>query len=464
MKKTFITISPIDNSVVAEREIADAKKIENTLALAKKAQKTWRQTTIFERAEFCKKAIEYFVTNANEIGEEITRQMGRPIRYTPFELSKGMKERALYMIDIAPEKLGDIQTPPKENFKRVIKRDPLGTVFVLAPWNYPYLTSVNAIIPALMAGNTVILKHAKQTPLCAERYAAAFEYAGLPKGVFQYLHLDHDQVSDIIKDIRIDFVAFTGSVAGGAAIQQALSVRFINAGLELGGKDPAYVRDDVDLEFAIENLVDGAFFNSGQSCCGIERIYVHEKVFDAFVEGFVDLTKQYILDNPLKPTTTLGPLVRRSAAVFAQSQIDKAIKQGAQTLIDPKYFPTHKTGTTYMVPQVLINVNHEMEVMRKESFAPIVGIMPVKNDNEAIALMNDSPYGLTASVWTNNLQKAIEIGNLTETGTFFMNRCDYLDPALAWTGVKNSGKGCTLSALGYEVLTRPKSFHLKLGK
>jgi len=458
---TFQTISPIDNSVYIEREIANAKAIENALALAKTVQKEWRQTTIAERTTICRKAVDYFLLHADKIGEELTWQMGRPIRYTPFEITKGFKERAEYMIDIAEETLADVKAPEVKGFQRFIRREPVGTVLVLAPWNYPYLTSVNAIIPAIMAGNTVILKHAKQTPLCAERYAEAFEYAGLPKGVFQYLHIEHEQVADMIKDARIDFVAFTGSVAGGAAIQQAMSGRFINAGLELGGKDPAYVREDADLKNAIENLVDGSFFNSGQSCCGIERIYVHQNLFKDFVDGFVALTKGYQLGNPLETATTLGPMVRTSAADFAQNQIKKAIQNGAKALIDSQAFSTHQEGTPYMAPQVLIDVNHSMEIMTEETFAPVVGIMPVKNDAEAIALMNDSQYGLTASIWTKDIERAIELGEQVETGTFYMNRCDYLDPALAWTGVKNSGRGVTLSALGYEVLTRPKSFHLK---
>ena len=245
-------------------------------------------------------------------------------------------------------------------------------------------------------------------------------------------------------------------------MQKAMSGRFINAGLELGGKDPAYVRADADLNHAVENLVDGAFFNSGQSCCGIERIYVDKKLYKDFVAGFIDLTKQYQLGNPMDKEMTLGPMVRTSAAKFAQKQIKKAIKQGAKSLVSPKLFTAHQTNTPYMAPQVLVNVNHKMDLMTEETFAPVVGIMPVKNDTEAIKLMNDSQYGLTASIWTKDVEKAIAIGEDIETGTFFMNRCDYLDPALAWTGVKNSGRGCTLSGLGYEVLTRPKSFNLRM--
>lgn len=464
MDKKFQVISPADGSVYAERPFASAGEIERALARAGKAQRSWKGSTVSERAAVCRKAVGYFLEHADEIAEELSWQMGRPIRYTPFEIRRGFQERALYMADIAEGALADIRAEEQAGFRRFIRREPLGTVLVLAPWNYPYLTSVNVVFPAIMAGNAVILKHAQQTPLCAERYAAAFDHAGLPEGVFQYLHLSHEQVGDLIADSRIAHVAFTGSVEGGQAIQQAASRRFIAAGLELGGKDPAYVRADANLEYSIENLVDGAFFNSGQSCCGIERIYVHEHLFDPFVEGFVELTKQYRLGNPLLPETTLGPMVRASAARFAQEQIGEALRKGAKALIDPALFPAHREGTPYMAPQVLIGVDHTMQVMMEESFAPVVGIMPAKDDEEAIRLMNDSRYGLTASLWSADLDEAIRIGGRIETGTCFLNRCDYLDPALAWTGVKDSGRGCTLSVLGYESLTRPKSFHLKIVK
>lgn len=461
--KYFHVISPIDGSNYLQREFAQASIIEETLELAQQAQVIWRQTSIAERAAVCRKAVQYFLDQADKIGEELSRQMGRPIRYTPFEITKGFQERANYMIDIAEEALADKDVEKIAGFQRFIRRTPLGVILVLAPWNYPYLTSVNAIIPAIMAGNTVILKHAQQTPLCAERYAYAFEQAGLPEGVFQFLHLSHPQVARVVKDPRIAHVAFTGSVAGGQAVQSAIGQRFISAGLELGGKDPAYVREDADLPHAIENLVDGAFFNSGQSCCGIERIYVHERLFDDFVEGATKLANTYILGDPLKEETTLGPMVRVAAAEFAKEQIAEAILRGAKAMLDPLDFPAHQPETPYLAPQILINVDHSMRVMREESFAPVVGIMPVKGDEEAIRLMNDSNYGLTASVWTKDPEAAIRIGDQIETGTWFMNRCDYLDPALAWTGVKDSGRGVTLSSLGYDALTRPKSFHLRVG-
>jgi acyl-CoA reductase-like NAD-dependent aldehyde dehydrogenase len=334
-------------------------------------------------------------------------------------------------------------------------------VFVVAPWNYPYLTAVNSVIPALAAGNCVLLKHSAQTPLCAERFAEAFSKAGLPEGVFQYLHLGHAATLELIGTDGIDFVAFTGSVPAGHAVQQAAAKRFIGMGLELGGKDPAYVRADVNLPHAIENVVDGAFFNSGQSCCGIERVYAHEAVYSEFVEGAAALVAGYRLGNPMDADTTLGPLVRASAAEHVRAQTAEAMSQGARALIDQTRFPADEPGSAYMAPQILVDVDHRMRVMTEESFGPVVGIMKVDSDEQAIELMNDSEFGLTASIWTTDADAAIAIGHRVATGTWFMNRCDYLDPALAWTGVKDSGHGCTLSRMGYEQLTRPKSFHLR---
>jgi acyl-CoA reductase-like NAD-dependent aldehyde dehydrogenase len=461
-ERTLRVVSPIDGSVYLEREVASSREIESTLAKAAAAQKKWGQSRISERASICLRMADWCVQRADEIGEEITRQMGRPIAHSPMEIRRGFSERVRYMAGIAESALSDLRVEPQDDFRRFIRREPLGVVFVVAPWNYPWLTSVNAVVPALLAGNSVILKMAQQTPLVAERYAAAFEAAGLPQGVFQFLHLDHEQVGRVIADERVGFVAFTGSVGGGHAVQRAASERFIATGLELGGKDPAYVRADAPLDATVENLVDGAFFNAGQSCCGIERIYVHTSLYERFVESYVALTKQYRLGNPLDPETTLGPMVRTDAAETVREQIREALAAGAKALIDAREFPAARDGTPYAAPQVLVDVDHRMRIMTEETFGPAVGIMRVKDDEEAIALMNDSRYGLTASVWTEDLEVAERIGERVETGTWFMNRCDYLDPGLAWTGVKDSGRGCTLSRLGLETFTRPKSFHMKL--
>ena len=455
------TISPVDGCIYVERTLAGPEELEHTLAQAARAQKAWAQTPLDERLAIVERMVEVMLGAVEAVAEELTWQMGRPIRYSPKEIQGGFAERARYMARIAPTALQDIPAEEMPGFTRFIRREPLGVVLVLAPWNYPYLTSVNTIVPAILAGNAVVLKHSAQTPLVAERYAWAFQEAGLPEGVFQYLHMDHDLTAQAIADPRVAFVAFTGSVAGGRAVERAAAGHFKGVALELGGKDPAYVRPDADLEYSVVNLVDGAMFNSGQSCCGVERIYVHESLYQPFVEAFVAETLKLRLGNPLDPETTLGPMVRTEAAEFVRGQIAEAIAQGAKALIDPKAFPADAPGTPYLAPQVLVNVNHQMRVMVEESFGPVVGIMPVKSDEEALALMNDSPYGLTASIWSKDEGAALQLGTGLETGTVFLNRCDYLDPALAWTGVKASGRGCSLSLLGYEQLTRPKSYHLR---
>lgn len=461
MNDKVLTLSPVDGSVYVERPFAGPNDIAEALRLGKAAQAHWRRLPLAERAALCRRAVDALVAEKAAIAEEICWMMGRPIRYAGGEVD-GLAERARYMIDIAGEALAPVRLPEKPGFERYIQRDPLGLVLVIAPWNYPYLTAINAVMPALMAGNAVLLKHSAQTPLCAERLARAFEAAGLPRGVFQYLHLSHPDTTALIRAPEVDHVAFTGSVAGGAAVERAAAGRFIGVGLELGGKDPAYVRADADLAQAVATAIDGAFFNSGQSCCGIERIYVHASLYDAFVAQAVALVKQYRLGRPDDPATTLGPLVRAGAADFVRDQVAEAVAQGATAHIDPADFPLDRPGTPYLAPQVLTGVNHRMRVMTEESFGPVVGIQKVESDEEAVALMNDSDFGLTAAIFTRDVATGIALGEQLHTGTFFINRCDYLDPGLAWTGVKQSGRGCTLSRLGYESLTRPKSFHIKL--
>lgn len=456
----FETISPIDGSVYYKSEKHTATDIEIALKKASEGQKEWQALAIKDRAKYVRAMVTTIVANKGQIATEITWQMGRPLSQSPGEIN-GFLDRADYMIDIAEDALWSHHVGNSDTSKRWVERTPLGVIAVLSPWNYPFLTSVNAIVPALMAGNSVVLKHSFQTPLVAEQYAKAAKDAGFPEGVFQILHLDHKDTAALIASPGIDGVCFTGSVNGGRAIQHALKDKFIPCGLELGGKDPAYVRADANLTNSIENLVDGAFFNSGQSCCGVERIYVNESLYSKFVDGFVDITKQYKLGNPLEPEVNLGPMVKTTASNYVRQQIQQAIDKGATSLVAESLFNASKKETPYLSPHVLVDVNHGMDVMSEESFGPVVGIMKVKNDAEAIQLMNDSKYGLTASIWTANSDEAIALGSKIETGTVFMNRCDYLDPALAWTGVKNSGRGVTLSKMGYEHVTRVKSFNFR---
>ncbi|KPA23663.1 Succinate semialdehyde dehydrogenase (NAD(P)+) Sad [Shimia sp. SK013] len=456
---TITCISPLDGSVYATRETLNAADAKSAVARAKAAQKDWAARPLEDRIALVRDGVARVGAMNDDIVPEIAWQMGRPVRYGG-EFG-GFNERASYMADIATDALAPIEVEDSTAFRRVIKRVPHGVVFVVAPWNYPYMTAINTVAPALIAGNSVILKHASQTPLVGERMVAAFTAAGIPEDVFQNVFLDHDTTSALIADRAFDFVNFTGSVGGGKAMEAAASGTFTGLGLELGGKDPGYVMDDADLDAAVDTLIDGAMFNSGQCCCGIERIYVAESLFDAFVEKAVAVVNTYKLGNPLEADTTMGPMAHVRFADEVRGQVAEAVAAGAKAHIDPAAFP--EDGGAYLMPQILTNVTHDMRVMREESFGPVVGIMPVKDDAEAIALMNDSDFGLTASLWTQDADRAEAIADQIETGTVFMNRADYLDPGLCWTGCKDTGRGGGLSVIGYHNLTRPKSYHLKKG-
>ncbi|MBU0581531.1 MAG: aldehyde dehydrogenase family protein [Alphaproteobacteria bacterium] len=458
MTETVKLTSPIDGSIWLERPVATDQAINAAVERARGAQASWAETPIAERGKYLLAMLEALVAMNDEIVPELAWQMGRPTRYGGEK--GGVEERTRYMVALAEKALAPFYPEERPGFRRYLKKEPLGIVFVIAPWNYPFLTAVNTIVPALMAGNAVILKHAAQTLLVGERFQAAFDKAGLPKGLFQNIVLNHAQTEKLLGSGKIDHCNFTGSVGGGRAIEKAAAGTFMTLGLELGGKDPAYVLPDAKMDHAVANLVDGAFYNSGQCCCGIERVYVHEKVYDEFIEGFIAETKNYVVGNPLDAATTMGPMAQARFADAIREQKAEALRKGARANINMTV-AEDKAGSPYIAPEVLTDVNHQMSVMREESFGPIVGIMKVKNDEEAIALMNDSPYGLTASIWTTDTGHAATIGDRIETGTVFMNRCDYVDPGLVWTGVKDTGKGGAMSVVGYENLTRPKSYHLR---
>lgn len=458
MSKTVKLISPVDGSVYAERPVLSAKDARQAVSRARAAQPEWAALPLAERIARVNAGIAALNAMKENVVGELADQLGRPTRYGG-EFG-GMNERAEYMARIAPEALTPTVVESSESFIREIRREPVGTVLVIAPWNYPFMTAINTVVPALIAGNAVILKHATQTLLVGERIAQAMEQGGVPDGVFQNLLLDHQTTEELIATRSFGFVNFTGSVRGGQAIEKAAAGTFTATGLELGGKDPGYVRKDADLDAAVEGLMDGAMFNSGQCCCGIERIYVHESLYDAFVEKAAAWVLRQKLGNPHDPDTTMGPMAQRRFAELIREQIAEAVAMGATPQIAPAAFP-EDDGGAYLAPQILTNVTHDMRIMREESFGPVVGIMPVADDDQAVALMNDCDYGLTASIWTADAQAAQDIGARLETGTVFMNRCDYLDPALCWTGCKDTGRGAALSSLGYQAVTRPKSHHLK---
>ena len=456
MTQTLKCISPVDGSVFAERAVLSRDAAHKAAGKARAAQAAWAARPLQERIDLVMAGVAAVGAMNDEIVPELARMMGRPVRYGG-EFG-GFKERATHMGRIAADALADIQVGEDETFKRYIKRIPHGVVFVVAPWNYPYMTAINTVAPALIAGNTVVLKHATQTLLAGERMAAAFHSAGVPEDVFQNVFLNHETTSDLIAGRAFDFVNFTGSVGGGQAMERAAAGTFTGVGTELGGKDPGYVMDDADLDAAVDTLIDGAMFNSGQCCCGIERIYVHESLYDDFVAKAVAIVNGYKLGDPLDPETSIGPMANIRFAREVRDQIAEALADGATAHIETF---AEDDGGAYLTPQILTNVSHDMRVMLDASFGPVVGIMPVTSDEEAIALMNDSRFGLTASLWTRDVGRAARVGDRIETGTVFMNRADYLDPGLCWTGCKDTGRGGGLSVIGYHNLTRPKSYHLK---
>lgn len=449
-------ISPIDGAVYAERDCLSSDAARGVAEKAKAVQREWAALPLAARSDHVQRAVAFIGETQDRMVTELAHQMGRPVRYGG-EFS-GFEERASYMASIAEDALAPIIVEDSERFLRKIEREPQGVVLVVAPWNYPYMTAINTVAPALIAGNSVVLKHASQTILVGEHLADAFKAAGLPDGVFTNVVLDHPTTASLIAEGHFGLVNFTGSVGGGRTMEKAAAGTFTAVATELGGKDPGYVRADADLDAAVETLIDGAMFNSGQCCCGIERIYVHESLFDAFVEKSAALVNSYVLGDPRDDATTLGPMAHVRFAKEARAQIDEAVAAGATAHIAPMQADD---GGAYLTPQILTGVTHDMRIMRDETFGPAVGIMPVKDDADAIRLMNDSPFGLTCSLWTQDTAAAEQIGRQLETGTVFMNRCDYLDPALCWTGCKDTGRGAGLSVLGFHAVTRPKSYHLK---
>ncbi len=450
MSKVIKCISPIDGSVYVERPVAPEQAVRRALEAARVAQQDWAARPLADRISLVRAGVARLGEMNDEVVPELAHMMGRPVRYGG-EFG-GVNERASYMAEIAENALAPVIVEASDRFERRILRQPHGIVFVIAPWNYPYMTAI--------AGNGVALKHASQTPLVGERMVDAFEQAGLPKGLFVNLFLDHQTTEALLAAGSFDFVNFTGSVGGGRAIERAAAGTFTGMGLELGGKDPGYVMEDADLDAAVDTLIDGAMYNAGQCCCGIERIYVSAPLYDDFVAKAVAIVSDYKLGNPLDTETTLGPMAHKRFAAEVRAQTREAVAAGAKALVDPTLFPADDGGA-YLMPQILIDVTHEMRVMRDESFGPVVGIMKVESDEQAIALMNDSDFGLTASLWTKDPARAARIGARIETGTIFMNRADYLDPGLCWTGCKQTGRGGSLSMIGYQNLTRPKSYHLK---
>jgi acyl-CoA reductase-like NAD-dependent aldehyde dehydrogenase len=454
----LICISPVDGREYARRALSAAPQVDRAIERARAAQREWARAPLAERKAVLLRFLKAMEALNREIVPELAWQMGRPVRYQG-EL-RSLAERVRAMVDLAETALAAADFS-EDYTRRFVTRAPAGLVLVIAPWNYPYLTAANTIVAALLAGNAVLLKPAAQTLLAGERFEQALAAAGLPDGLFANLFLSHDGTKRLLGSGQVDHITFTGSVEGGRAIERAAAGTFATLTLELGGKDPAYVRADADVDAAVAGLVDGALYNSGQSCCAVERIYVHEAVWRPFLNGFVEAAQRYRLGDPLDPETSLGPMANAAGAAKVRSQVAEAIAAGAEAHVQPQLFRADSGDTAYLMPQVLTGVDHGMKLMRAETFGPAVGLMKVRDDEEAIALMNDSDLGLTASVWTRDLEAAERLAQRIEAGTLFANRCDYLDPRLAWSGFKQSGRGASLGRWGFESVTRPRSFHLR---
>ncbi|KAG5637877.1 hypothetical protein H0H81_002840 [Sphagnurus paluster] len=342
MPEVQTTITPHNQKPYVQRTYPNEQELDSTIQKAVVAQKAWALIPLEQRIAIGRKFIDEFKSTANEIPLDLTLQMGRPISQGAGEV-RGFVERAEYMLSIAAQSLADVPLTDtdKPGFRRFIRRTPIGVILVIAPWNFPYLTSINSVLPAIIAGNAVLLKPSPQTPVTAERFAAALVRAGVPEGVIQVVHLSPELTTRVVQHPAVDFVSFTGSVVGGRAVAQAAAAAsgFTGVGLELGGKDPAYVREDADLDYTVAELVDGAFFNSGQSCCSIERIYVHESLFEEFVRRFVEATKAYKLGDPTDPATNLGPVVSLASAERIRKQISDAVEAGAKALVPEQIFP-----------------------------------------------------------------------------------------------------------------------------
>ena len=458
---TTLTVdNPFTGDVACSVPLADEATVNTVLDQARVAARAARKTSLAERKAWCERMVASMEARAETIATDISRMMGKPLSQAKGEI-RGMAERARYMISIADASLADVVLPPKPGFERRIVKEPLGVVVDLPAWNYPLLTAVNVVVPAVLAGNAVVVKHSPRSPLCGEHFARAFAEAGAPAHLVQALHCDHPTSERMVGDPRVDHVVFTGSVYGGQRLVQAASKRFLHMGLELGGNDPAYVAPDCDFDKTVENVVDGAMYNAGQSCCAVERVYVHRSLYKRFTEACEALVRGYVLGDPMNDKTTLGPIAQPHHPAELEKLVEDARRNGARVVTGGKRTQVDGRGR-FFEATLLADLHPHMLLMQQESFGPLLPLAPVDSDEEALEKMNSSQLGLTASIWTQDRERAARLASQLECGTVYMNRCDSVDPALPWIGVKNSGRGHSLSALGFDQLTRPKSIHFRL--
>jgi acyl-CoA reductase-like NAD-dependent aldehyde dehydrogenase len=433
------------------------EEVAAKLERARAAQRRWRLKPVEERVREVGQALEYFRLRREHVARDVSREMGKPLCEARAEVET-LLARSAHLLAAAPAALAEEPVEAPAGLVQRIRHEPLGLVLDVAAWNYPLIVPVNVVVPALLAGNAVVLKHSPKCPVAGEHYERALAPLSEPE-IFQHVVVPDAEAGALVSDARVDHVAFTGSVKTGRGVLARAGERGISAGLELGGKDPAYVAEDAELDFTVANVVEGACANAGQSCCAVERAYVHESLYAAFLERATLVLQAYRLGDALEETTTLGPLVDRAALAKVEEHVADALARGARLLCGGRRRAA-LPGWFYE-PTLLADVPAEALVMREETFGPVLPVRAVRDDDEALAAMNDSRYGLTASVWTRDEARVERFVRALECGTVFQNRCDFLAPGLPWTGWKESGLGSTLSRYGFLALTRRKSVHLR---
>jgi acyl-CoA reductase-like NAD-dependent aldehyde dehydrogenase len=455
----FEQTNPYTLEPAARRDRDESSVVAEKLATVRRAQPEWAQTPVSERVQVLRSALTYFDRNREELAGEITSLMGKPLTQSRNELN-GFFERAEFLLGAAEETLAPEVLAEAEGFHRRIEHVPLGVVFVISAWNYPLMISLNGVLAALLAGNTVLLKHASATAPIGDHFEAAFGNIASHQGLLQHAFASHQDAGHVIRQRQVDHVIFTGSVEGGRRISRECGEAMLDCHLELGGKDAAYVAADADPLASAETIVDGCMYNAGQSCCGLERVYLHEDIFEAFVEHATKLISAYRLGDPTAAETTMGPLANPKAAEVMTQQVAEARAGGATILLGGQRRIIE--GATFFEPTLVLHPSAGMSLLREENFGPLLPVMKVSNDEEALAHINDCELGLTAAVFTSSRERAEMMAARIEAGTIFMNRCDYLDPALPWTGHKLSGRGSGLSRFSFYGLTKRKAIHFKL--
>jgi acyl-CoA reductase-like NAD-dependent aldehyde dehydrogenase len=457
MKKLKV-VDPANGSVVATLPSDDAKSVKAKYERARSAQPAWARTPLKKRLAAIAKFRSLVIAETEKLARVLTSEVGKPIAQARNEL-KGVIPRLDFFLAETARTLKTENVSPARGaaMEERISHEPLGVIANISAWNYPWFVGSNVFVPALLAGNAVLYKPSEFASLTGNEIARLLHEAGIPDDVFIPIVGAGDTGAALLKQ-PVDGVFFTGSVGTGKKIAQAVAGRMIKLQLELGGKDPVYVCEDVDVAKAAAGIADGAFYNTGQSCCSVERIYVNEKVFKPFVDAFVAEVKGYARGDPTDDKTYIGPMTRAPQVKVLEAQVKDARRKGAKVLAGGERI---KGKGNWFAPTVLVDVNHSMAVMRDESFGPVIGLMPVKGDAEAVRLMNDTEYGLTAGVYTPDRKRAEKILAQVRSGSVYWNCCDRVSPRLPWSGVGNSGIGLTLSTYGIETFTRPKAWHLR---